>query len=201
MSGDRHPLRAALAGTFWGLGHTLTLLLVGILVIVFKVSIPSGMALSLEFLAGAVLVALGAQILWGYFRVRFHRHSHGPGHSHLHFHAHDHEYDHHRPNHHRKSLLVGMVHGLAGSAALMLLVLSTIDSPWIGVAYILLFGLGSNLGMMIASTAIGLPFSLSALRFWRLNENARLLAGAVSVILGALVMVEIALALGRLHTA
>jgi cytochrome c biogenesis protein CcdA len=94
-----------------------------------------------------------------------------------------------------------MVHGLAGGGALVLLVLSTIDTLLEGVAYILVFGVGSILGMMIISTALGVPFALSAKWSGKLNERIRLLAGAVSVVLGVLVMVQIGLLGGLLSTA
>jgi len=200
VSRERKPLRAAAAGLFWGMGHTITLLLVGIFVLVFKKTIPVQAALSMEFLVGALLVGLGIQILWDYWRKSFHTHSHGPGRDHIHFHAHNQNH-HHREKHRRKSLLVGMIHGLAGGGALVLLVLATIDTLLEGVAYILVFGAGSILGMMIISTVLGLPFTLSAKWSGKLNERVRLLAGAVSVVLGALVMVQIGLLGGLFSTA
>jgi high-affinity nickel-transport protein len=84
-----------------------------------------------------------------------------------------------------------MVHGLAGSAALMLLVLGTIRSPLEGLAYILLFGAGSVLGMAVVSTLIGLPFAVSSRRFVSLNRLVRLAASAASVVLGILIMVQV----------
>ncbi len=193
---NRHPLKAALVGTFWGIGHTATLFLVGLLVMIFKLSIPDQLALSMEFLVGIILVMLGVQTLWKYRRKKVHAHTHdhaGEKSVHRHFHAHagDAEHRHHHLAHERKSLLVGMVHGLAGSAALMLLVLSTIRSPLEGAIYILVFGFGSILGMMLVSLLIGLPFALSAQRLASLNRAIRLIAGAVSVLLGITVMFEI----------
>ena len=84
----------------------------------------------------------------------------------------------------RKPFFVGMVHGLAGSAALMLLVLTTIPSPLAGLAYILIFGVGSVGGMLGLSFLIGLPFVLTAQRFILLNRWIRIVAGAASVIFG-----------------
>jgi sulfite exporter TauE/SafE len=92
-----------------------------------------------------------------------------------------------------------MMHGLAGSGALVLLVLGTIDSPLEGAAYILIFGLGSILGMMLIGTALALPFNLSAQRIGGLTKRIQLLAGGVSVLVGVLVMVQIGL-LGGLLT-
>lgn len=204
VSQNRHPLKAALVGISWGIGHTATLSFVGLAVIVFKLTIPNQLALSMEFLVGVVLVALGAQILWKYRRKKVHTHTHDhagemPAHLHFHSHADDTEHKHHNLAHQHKSLMVGMIHGLAGSAALMLLVLSTVGSPVEGVAYILIFGIGSILGMMLLSTLIGLPFAASSQRFGSLNRTIRLVAGAVSVVLGIMVMYEIGFGQGLIY--
>ena len=201
VSRDPRPLRAARAGMFWGIGHTLTLFVAGVAVLFLKLSISDRVALTFEFLVGAVLVALGVQNLWDYWRTRFHTHSHESGETHVHFHTHRDGHDHHQTNRQRKSLFVGMTHGLAGSGALVLLVLSAIDSPLEGAAYILVFGLGSILGMMMIGTAMALPFSLSARRFGKLTRHIQLLAGGVSILLGALVMVQIGLLGGLFATA
>lgn len=201
VSQYRNPLKATLVGIFWGIGHTTTLLLVGIAVIGFKLVIPDQLALSMEFLVGVVLFALGVQILWQYLPKKKHTHIHDHG---AEMHAHEHVHlrkegeanvQHHAPRQHR-SLLLGMIHGLAGSAALMLLVLSSIQSPVEGVIYILVFGVGSILGMMVISTLIGLPFALSSGRFASLNQMVRFTAGALSVALGIFIMVSIGLIQG-----
>ena len=196
VSQYRNPLKATLVGIFWGIGHTTTLLLVGIAVIVFKLVIPDQLALSMEFLVGVVLFALGIQILWKYLPKKKHTHVHDHG-DEMHAHAHSHlrkeseENVHHHPPRQHRSLLLGMIHGLAGSAALMLLVLSSIQSPVEGVIYILVFGVGSILGMMVISTLIGLPFALSSRRFESLNHTIRFLAGALSTGLGIFLMIDI----------
>ena len=179
VSLNRRPLRAVLVGAFWGIGHTLTLLLVGLAVIIFKLVIPFQLALSMEFLVGVVLVILGAQIL-GKYRIK-------KVHSHPHF------------THYHKSILVGVFHGLAGSAALMLFVFSTVRSAFEGVVYILLFGVGSILGMMVVSTIIGLLFALSAHRLASVNRPIRLVAGMVSVILGIIIMINIGIVDGLIN--
>ena len=179
---------ASLIGAFWGLGHTATLFIVGLLVIGLRLTIPARVALGLEFLVAVMLVILGVSILWRSFgveKLHLHAHAHNPE-THAHFHIHGNkEEDHsHRHPSMRKPFLVGMVHGLAGSAALMLLVLTTIPSPLAGLAYILIFGVGSVGGMLILSSLIGLPFILTAQRFTLLNRWIRVLAGAASVIFG-----------------
>lgn len=201
VSQYRNPLKAALVGVFWGVGHTTTLLLVGVAVIGFEFVIPAQLALSMEFLVGVVLFVLGVQILWQYFPRKKHAHIHDHGgqihtHEHLHGSKEDgEEIQHHAPRQHR-SLFLGMIHGLAGSAALMLLVLSTIQSPLEGVVYILIFGIGSILGMMVISALVGLPFAWSARRFASLNHSIRFAAGALSTALGIFLMADIGFARG-----
>lgn len=187
----------SLIGAFWGLGHTTTLFIVGLLVIGFRLSIPARLALGLEFLVAVMLVILGATILWRSFRIEklhLHSHAHNPE-THAHFHLHGRrEEDHghvHPFNAMRKPFFVGMVHGLAGSAALMLLVLTTIPSPLAGLAYIVIFGFGSLGGMLVLSSIIGLPFILTAKRFSLLNRWIRVLAGTASIIFGLLLGWEI----------
>jgi sulfite exporter TauE/SafE len=178
---------SARVGSLWGIGHTLTLLFVGILVLGFKLTIPSRLALGLEFFVGIVLIFLGAAVLRNVFfkKVHIHEHHHEDR-THEHFHsskesAHEHR---HRP------LYIGMIHGLAGSSALMLLVLSTIPSFGLGILYILVFGVGSIAGMLIISTLIGLPFVLTT-QFYLLNRWLRILAGCVSIILGVVILFKI----------
>lgn len=190
---------ASLIGAFWGLGHTTTLFVVGLLVIGLRLTIPPPLALGLEFLVAVMLVILGGSILWRSFRpekLHLHAHAHSPE-THVHFHLHDRREEDHSHSHPfnsmRKPFLVGMVHGLAGSAALMLLVLTTIPSPLAGLAYIVIFGFGSVGGMLVLSFIIGLPFVLTAKRFTLLNRWIRIVAGAASVIFGTWLGWEIGL--------
>lgn len=181
---------ASLIGAFWGLGHTATLFAVGLIVIGMRVTISPRLALGLEFLVAVMLVILGINILWRSFgveKIHLHTHTHNPE-THTHFHVHgmpDQDHSHAHPfKSMRKPFLVGMVHGLAGSAALMLLVLTTIPSPLAGLAYILIFGFGSVGSMLILSSMIGLPFILTAQRFSRLNRWIRVVAAVASVAFG-----------------
>ncbi len=200
VSQHRSLRRASMVGIVWGLGHTTTLFLVGLAVILFKVRIPERLSLSMEFAVGLVLVTLGASIIKGYLggRVHAHAHRHG-GEIHLHFHSHaaGEGHDHgHPPPQHRRSLLVGMIHGLAGSAALMLLVLGTIRTPALGLLYILVFGAGSILGMLGISTLLGLPFVLTAERFASIHQRIRIAAGATSVAYGVWIMAQVGIGEG-----
>jgi sulfite exporter TauE/SafE len=193
---------ASLIGAFWGLGHTTTLFIVGLLVIGLRLTIPPHVAGSLELLVAAMLIILGINVLrkaFGAERVHLHTHSHSPE-IHTHVHAHDNPKQDHAHTHQframRRPFIVGMVHGLAGSAALMLLVLSTIQSPIGALAYILIFGLGSVGGMLLLSGIISVPFVLTAQRFSSMNRSIRIIAGVASVVFGIMLGWEISSELG-----
>ena len=193
---------ASLIGAFWGLGHTATLLLVGIFVIGLRVVIPPRLGEGLELLVALMLVVLGINVLrksFGAESVHLHTHSHNPE-THSHFHVHDNPRQDHGHSHPfrsmRRPFIVGMVHGLAGSAALMLLVLSTIDTPLGGLLYIVIFGLGSVGGMLLLSSIISLPFILTARRFSLMNRWIRVLAGVASVAFGLFLGGKMGLELG-----
>lgn len=195
---------ASLIGAFWGLGHTFTLFVVGLLVIGLRLTIPPRVALGLEFLVALMLMFLGVNILRRSFqreRAHLHTHAHNPQ-THVHFHEHGSAEEDHGHVHAfkamRKPFFVGMVHGLAGSATLMLLVLTTIPTMVAGLVYILIFGLGSVGGMLLLSSMIGLPFILTAQRFTLLNRWIRLAAGATSVLFGFYLGWEIASEMGLL---
>ncbi|HEV8726408.1 MAG TPA: urease accessory protein UreH [Candidatus Binatia bacterium] len=190
VSEHRNFKWASLIGAFWGLGHTTTLFMVGLIVIGLRVTIPPRLGSGLELLVAAMLVILGLNVLrksFGPERVHLHTHSHNPE-THTHFHVHENPgQDHAHPHPFkamRRPFIVGMVHGLAGSAALMLLVLSTIESPIGGLVYIVIFGLGSVGGMLLLSGIISLPFILTAQRFTVMNRWIRVVAGVASVTFG-----------------
>ena len=193
---------ASLIGAFWGLGHTTTLFIVGMIVIGLRVTIPPRLGSGLELLVALMLVILGVNVLrksFGAERVHLHTHSHNPE-THTHFHVHENPQQDHGHQHQfkamRRPFIVGMVHGLAGSAALMLLVLSTIESPLGGLLYIVIFGLGSVGGMLLLSGIIGLPFILTAQRFSLMNRWIRIFAGVASVGFGLFLGWEIGSQLG-----
>ncbi|MCI0865042.1 MAG: urease accessory protein UreH [Chloroflexi bacterium] len=202
VSEYRNPLRSFWVGISWGLGHTTTLLIIGVVIIALRLTIPDRMALLFEFFVGIMLVALGAQVIYSFRRKKVHQHAHGhqeAAHEHFHSHAQSPE---HRPEHHeahgigkpflrKKSYLVGTVHGVAGSAALTLLVLASIESPLAGLGYILLFGLGSVLSMGVMTILIGLPFVISAGRLPNLNRAIQFGVGTLSIIFGGFLMYQI----------
>ena len=202
VSEHRGVLRSALVGGLWGLGHTASLIVVGVLVLVFRVAIPQSVATWLEFGVALMIIALGVLAVTRVLRrradVHLHRHSHdGQSHVHVHFHERGTEHakavsSHSSPASHShaiarigfKPLLVGAIHGLAGSAALTLLVLTQIESITLGVFYLALFGFGCTIGMLLMSGLIGLPFALSGRRLSTFNYGLQTAAGALSIAFG-----------------
>lgn len=182
----KNPFKAILIGTFWGVGHTTTLFIMGLVVLFLKISIPEKISSSLEGLVGVILVILGFRALKK-TKMLFHTHKHKHGEI-IHEHLHEKISSSHS---HQMSFLVGLVHGLAGSGMLMLLVLSTIHSLLEGISYILLFGLGSILGMSVMSFLIGVPFSFSSNKFPQLEMYLRLLAGILSMIFGLFILINL----------
>lgn len=206
VSERKSVLSASLVGGLWGVGHTVSLLAAGVLVILLRVEIGRRAELALELCVALMLVALGANAIRKLVRggrVHLHAHRHGErwhAHPHVHVHEGDADRTHHAApageTHHGlrlggRPLLVGMLHGLAGSAALMLLVLSTIHSPLAGLAYVAVFGLGSIGGMMLMSALVGLPVHFTAGRFTRANLAIRCLAGLFSLGFGLFMVYEI----------
>lgn len=201
VSEHRNVLRSALVGALWGAGHTASLIIVGVMVLVFRVSIPLAVASWLEFAVALMIVGLGVLTVTRVLRrrsdVHVHRHSHD-GQSHVHIHFHEHGTDHAgaasyaAPAIHShgisqlglKPLLVGAIHGLAGSAALTLLVLTQIESVSLGLLYLGVFGVGSTLGMMLMSGLIGLPFAFSGRRLTDINYGLQTAAGGLSIVFG-----------------
>jgi ABC-type nickel/cobalt efflux system permease component RcnA len=193
VSEHRNLWRAALVGCLWGAGHTASLMLVGVVVLALRVAVPERVALWLEFGVALMIVGLGASALVrarrGRTRMHMHRHAHdGSAHTHVHFHEKGNDEAGHAARHSHavarvgvKPLLVGAMHGLAGSAALTLLVLTQLGSFALGMLYLAVFGLGSVGGMLLMSGLIGLPFALSARRFSRFSYGLQTCASVLSI--------------------
>jgi ABC-type nickel/cobalt efflux system permease component RcnA len=184
-------------GGLWGLGHTISLFLAGVFVLLLNRQISEKTEQTLEFCVGIMLTLLGLNVLRKLLKggkLHFHAHEHG-AHEHVHPHIHavgreDETDTHHGFKFSPRALIVGMVHGMAGSAALMLLVIPTIQSRVIGLLYIVIFGIGSIGGMMIMSFLVGLPFHFTALRFNRFNYILQSVAGFVSIAIGLMIIYE-----------
>jgi len=206
------PAEAARFGIAWGLGHTITLFVFGSAVLLLGLTIPDTMAHALELAVGVMLVVLGADVVRRMWKqgLHIHPHRHG-GERHLHLHDHPpvkaaipapHAHVPHSHTHKRilplRALCVGLVHGMAGSAALVLLTLGTIESVWLGIAYIALFGLGSIGGMMVLSFAIGLPLRLTAHKLGNLYSGLTFAIGLLTIFLGASIVWQIGVEQGLL---
>ena len=186
---ERPSWRASgLVGLSWGLGHTAMLLLVGAIVLFSRVPIPQPVAEVAECVVGLMLVALGGLLGMKLLRERWHLHQHDhDGTRHVHLHSHAQSQDHGHAHWWRESvrpLCIGMAHGLAGSAALLLFVVASAGSVLEGLLYIAVFGCGSIAGMML----IGLLLSIPVVWSFRLGRPVFLalqgLASAGSIALG-----------------
>jgi high-affinity nickel permease len=218
VSRQRSIRYAALIGALWGLGHTITILVVGSAIILFGIAIPTRVGLTMELSVGLMLILLGILNLSGMLRSitetltpshhRLHSHPHGHG-DYVHSHSHG-----HRPEKHGhaedatpvgwmdrvfgrmgpyqivRPLAVGVVHGLAGSAAVALLVLTTIRVPSWAILYLLVFGIGTVAGMMLITAAIAVPFAFSESRFARLNRGLALTSGLLSLAFGVFIVYQ-----------
>lgn len=217
VSGERRVSAAARIGIAWGLGHSVTVFLVGGAIIIFKLTIPPRLGMAMEFAVAIVLIGLGISVLarsspriakmlhlksnaddW---LAHTHAHEHdGTMHTHPHAHAQGEEHSHQSHlmpasrfarGSRARAFSVGLVHGLAGSAAIALLVLSAIPNPIWGLAYLAIFGFGTILGMMLITMAIGVPVSLTAARLGSLNHALLVGAGLLSLGFGLFLAYQI----------
>jgi len=197
VSQHKNVLRSAAVGAMWGAGHTAALLVIGALVLSLRVAIPERVSSWLEFGVALMIIGLGISALWRALRrsseVHVHQHSHdGLSHKHVHFHE---KQTRHEPSSHSahshdvsrigwKPLLIGTMHGVAGSGALTLLVLTQINSPWVGMLYLGIFGVGSIVGMLLMSGLIGLPFALTSRNLTHVHHRLQTVAAILSICFG-----------------
>ena len=206
---------AALIGVLWGIGHTLTIVAVGGAIIVFGVVIPPRLGLGMELSVALMLILLGLLNVAGIMRwitgtltpVHVHAHRHGDD---VHNHAHGETSLAHRHAAENtplarldrrlgdlglyqllRPLVVGVVHGLAGSAAVALLVLATIPDPLWGIAYLVVFGAGTIGGMMLVTAVSALPFAYTVNRFAAVNRHLVLASGVASIGFGLFLVYRI----------
>ena len=208
VSEYRNAWRGIWVGASWGLGHSTPLLVLGVIILLLKDAVLDRyeeVASMLEFGVAIMLVFLGVQVFWNLRRGRLHVHQHSHDDAtHLHIHAtHDLDTDvgieapygffrPGRPFFRAKSFFIGIVHGLAGSAAVMLVLLPEIELFWVGVGYLALFGVGTMLSMAAVTLVLGIPFAISG-KFEQLNRTVAGVAGTASLVFGFALMADIAL--------
>ena len=193
----------ALRGAVWGLGHTLTLLAICIGALLWGFKLTDQVAAALEFAVGVMLVLLAFNVLWRMRskRVHFHAHRHGEGKRHLHAHSHAHTNEGHAQDPHRhthaqgfplRALGVGFVHGAAGSAGLLALVVAATQNTVLAIGYVALFGFGSIIGMALLSAVIAWPLGQVETQARRVHRGLSYGAAALALYLGVSVMAETA---------
>jgi high-affinity nickel-transport protein len=226
VSNQRNRMRAALIGAFWGVGHTLTIFLVGTGIILFNLVIPTRVGLSMELTVAVMLIVLGLWNVAGFLRsmpagsggnregkvVHSHSHEHGHEvHSHVHVHqseGHPHPHDHAQLTwldrlfgnaslyQYLRPFVVGVVHGLAGSAAVALLVLTTIRNARLAIVYLLVFGVGTIAGMMLITMSIVSAFTLVGRGREKFSSRLALASGLLSLGFGLFVAYQICVVSG-----
>jgi high-affinity nickel-transport protein len=179
VSKQRKVAKAGIIGALWGLGHTATIFVVGAAIILFKVAIPPRLGLSMEFAVGLMLILLGVLNLTGVTRWWQERFTPEQPAANLGL------YNTLRP------IIIGTVHGLAGSAAVAILVMTTIADPWWAIAYLLLFGLGTVAGMAVMTTVLAFPIVYTGKKMFRWNEAITMGSGLISVAFGLFISIQI----------
>ncbi len=204
---QRGIAKAGLIGVLWGLGHTFTIFLVGTMIILFQVTIPTRVGLSMELTVAAMLILLGVLNLTGTLRWLQQNFTPNLGLLALDTESSDSAAKSKSTN--QKSrldamfqglglcnvlrpLVIGIVHGLAGSAAVALLVMTTIHNPWWAIAYLLLFGIGTIAGMMLITALLAMPFAFALRRFSGLNRGMAVASGLLSLGFGLFLSYQIA---------
>ena len=203
---QRGIAKAGLIGILWGLGHTFTIFFVGTMIILFRVTIPPRVGLSMELTVAAMLILLGVLNLTG--TLRWLQENFAPNLRHL---AADTErsdlaaksesptpklrltsiFKGLGPFNVLRPLVVGIVHGLAGSAAVALLVMTTIPNPWWAIAYLLLFGIGTIAGMMLITALLAMPFAFTGITFLDWNRGMAIASGLLSLGFGLFLSYQI----------
>ena len=197
VSRHKNVFHSAIVGALWGMGHTASLLIVAAIVLSLRIAIPERVSGWLEFGVAIMIICLGVSALRRALQksahVHVHQHSHdGLSHTHIHFHENETTHAPAKQSRHShalsrlgwKPILIGMMHGLAGSGALMLLVLTQINSALLGFLYVATFGVGSIVGMLLMSGLIGLPFAFSSRKLTHFHQGLQTLAAVFSICFG-----------------
>jgi len=203
LTRQKHTLSYTIKqGAVWGIGHTITLFIFGSIVIFIDTAIPEHLASRLEIAVGVMLIILGADVLRRVIKEKIHFHSHQHTDGDIHFHAHSHsgeklsqhnqlKHEHqHQENFPFRALFVGLMHGMAGSAAIIILTIDLGTSPLQGLFFILLFGIGSIAGMAILSVAITMPIRLLSSQLTLAHNAFQVLIGIITISLGVVVIYQ-----------
>jgi len=181
-------------GTFWGLGHSASILMVGIVMLLLKWIIPPHYFQSVEGAVGAMIIALGLYRLWQFFRqtplqIHSHQHTHdGKTHSHIHIHTEPGKHSHQHL--HRLSFGVGIIHGLAGSGVLIAAAMAAMKTAASSLLFLVIFSIGCIAGMMLAAAVLGLPFTKKIRSFARMQQILVVVSCIICIILGAGIMMN-----------
>lgn len=182
ISKNNSVKQSMFTGALWGIGHTISLFIFGLLILLLKIKINKNIENLFELAVGIMLIVLGINLLIKIKKEKIHMHKHKhDGTEHIHFHSHKHIQSH---QHTHQPLIVGLIHGIAGSGAITLLILSTINSSIIGLTYILVFGIGSIIGMALVSGILSSPFTILSKKFENMQKILKLSAGTISIIVG-----------------
>lgn len=195
-------------GAAWGAGHTITLCIFGSMVLLLDAVMSETLAQVLELMVGLMLLGLGGDVLRRLLRERIHFHTHQHEDGAAHFHAHSHAGDTSHPAVHQhkhaskrfpvRAFLVGMMHGMAGSAALIVLTLQTVQSPLMGLLYIVLFGVGSIAGMALLSLVIAVPLRYSASGLTWMHNGLQAVIAVITLAVGGSMVYHIGITGGLL---
>lgn len=179
-------LRSSILGASWGAGHTTTLVMMGLLMYVLAIKIEQNVFSSFEIIVGIMLIFLAITTLINKKIVFYHKHPHQHTDGTIHYDSHEHIDSDHIHGH--KSYLIGCVHGLAGSGSLVVFAISTMQNTGMLFGFILVFGIGSMIGMTLVSTIMGLPFALSNKTI--ISKITRYVSGILSFIVGLNIIVQ-----------
>jgi len=194
--------RVVTHGAVWGVGHTLTLMGFAGAALYLNLAVGAEMSRWLEGGVGLMLMILGGHLVYQLIRdrIHFHAHRHGDGVVHVHAHSHrgearEHQASAHDHAHPRgmpvRTLFVGMMHGMAGTAALLVLTTSTFGDPQFGLIYIALFGLGSVVGMAALSALIAVPLGYSAKALTWVNSGMQGAVGTATLVFGGVIVLRV----------
>jgi hypothetical protein len=181
---------ASKLGIAWGVGHTTSIIVVSLAIIAGGLHLPEKLWPAADFLVGLLLIGLGGAVLRRYALGRWHMHAHthdGAAHLHLHSHAQEagHQHQHARPDV-RRSLGFGLLHGLAGSGAIVVLLVASVSTRAGQLAYLLAFGLGTIIGMLSVSLSLGAAVRYTSARGTQWATRIHLASACLSIVVGCL---------------